>query len=139
VRGSRAFALDSYALLAYLNDEYGGSRVAEIVSGAIVGEHHLLLSLINFGEVLYRVERRLGGEATQRVIQFIDRLPIRLADVDRDLTMSAAHVKASHPMSYADAFVAALALRTGGTILTGDPEFRLVEHLVRIEWLPPNR
>lgn len=131
--------LDSYALLAYLNDENGGSRVAEIIRGAIVGEHHLLLTLITFGEILYRVERRLGGEPAQRVVQVIDRLPIRLADVDRELTMSAAHVKAGHPMSYADAFVVALAFRTGGTILTGDPEFRLVEHLVRIEWLPPIR
>ena len=48
----------------------------------------------------------------------------------------AAHIKAGHAISYADAFAVALAQDRGATILTGDPEFKEVEHLIPIEWLP---
>jgi predicted nucleic acid-binding protein len=45
-------------------------------------------------------------------------------------------VKAHRSVALADAFVVALALAEGGTILTGDPEFHSVEKLVPVEWLP---
>ncbi|MGB9890127.1 MAG: PIN domain-containing protein [Anaerolineae bacterium] len=54
---------------------------------------------------------------------------------DRDLTFAAAHVKAYHSISYADAFAAALARKHDATLVTGDPEFQKVEGLIRIEWL----
>jgi ribonuclease VapC len=38
-------------------------------------------------------------------------------------------------MSYADAFATALAQEFDATILTGDPEFRAVEHLIELHWL----
>jgi len=51
------------------------------------------------------------------------------------MPVSAAHVKAHHPVALAHAFVVALGLAEGGTVLTGDPEFRSVTDLVPIEWL----
>ena len=65
----------------------------------------------------------------------IEHLPIELLDATRNLVLDAAHVKANHALSYADAFVVAIARREGGVILTGDPEFKAVEELVAIEWL----
>jgi predicted nucleic acid-binding protein len=49
--------------------------------------------------------------------------------------LDAAHIKANHALSYADAFAVAAAIRESATILTGDPEFETVESLVKIEWL----
>ena len=51
------------------------------------------------------------------------------------MPVSAAHGKAHHPVALADAFVVALGLAEGGTVLAGDPEFRSVTDLVPIEWL----
>ena len=66
----------------------------------------------------------------------IDQLPIKIIEADRRLALAAAHVKAHYPISYADAFVVALAQQMQAVILTGDPEFSKIEHLVAVEWLP---
>ncbi len=49
--------------------------------------------------------------------------------------LEAAEIKAQHPIAYADAFIVATALREGALIVTGDPDFKKVEHLVSIEWM----
>ncbi|HID86205.1 MAG TPA: hypothetical protein EYP55_02375 [Anaerolineae bacterium] len=46
------------------------------------------------------------------------------------------HIKAHHPIAYADAFAVALSQREDATLVTGDPEPRHVESLITIEWLP---
>ena len=53
--------------------------------------------------------------------------PIELVPVDTDLAWRAAELKAVHPIAYADAFAAALALRAGCPLVTGDPELRVLE------------
>jgi ribonuclease VapC len=50
--------------------------------------------------------------------------------------VTAAHIKARHPVSYADAFAVALAQEYGATVVTGDPEVRAVESLINVDWLP---
>jgi len=39
----------------------------------------------------------------------------------------------------ADAFAAALALRKGATIITGDPELAALKDLLKIDWIGPKR
>lgn len=130
------FVLDSFALLAHFEDEPGGRRVKAILAQAARQRATLILSLINYGEVIYITEREQGIRAAQRVISAIDRLPISIVEVDRRLTLAAAHIKAHHAVSYADAFAIALAQERQATLLTKDPEFQTVESLVSIEWLP---
>lgn len=50
-------------------------------------------------------------------------------------TYAATHLKARHPISYADAFAAALAQLESATLVTGDREFEAVQGVIRIEWL----
>ena len=130
------YVLDSFALLGYLQAEPSHTRVKEVIAKAAEGEAELFLCTINYGEVLYQVERRRGPWAVKRAIAIIDRLPITVVDASCSLTFMAAHIKAGHAISYADAFAVALAQDWGATILTGDPEFKEVEHLIPIEWLP---
>ena len=129
------FILDSYALMAYLGDEPGRARLEELLSAAKDGHCTLLLCMIKFGEILNITERRRGLVMAQSVQALIEDLPIEILDVSRNLILDAAHIKAQHTLSYADAFVVAAAQRKGGTILTGDPEFQTVEELVAVEWL----
>ena len=129
------FLLDSFALLAYLNDEPGGSRVQEILILGKSNKCRLVMSLINLGKVLYITERTRGLPAAQTVQALVESLPLELLDASRDLILDAAHIKASHALSYADAFAVASAIRESATILTGDPEYQSVEDLVKVEWL----
>ena len=132
-----AYVFDSFALLAYLNGETGRERVVEILTRSLAGEMRTLLCSINLGEILDTLERRRGLVQAQRAQALIESLPIIEADATRTLVLEAAHIKALHPISYANAFVAALALREDAIILTGDPEFKSVQSLVRVEWLTP--
>ena len=129
------YLLDSYAILAYLNGEAGGERVREILELARDQQCGLVMSSINLGEVLYIIERGRGLPAAQLVQALIENLPIDLIEVSHDLILVAAHIKASHPLSCADALATATAEQVGATILTGDPEFKSVRDLVKVEWL----
>ena len=65
----------------------------------------------------------------------VEQLPVQILEATRERVLAAAHLKANHALSYADAFVVAAAQEMEATILTGDPEFRTAEGLVRVEWL----
>jgi predicted nucleic acid-binding protein len=129
------YQLDSFALLAYLNDEAGKTRLQELLLLAGNYKCRLLMCQVNLGEALYIAERERGLPAAQSVLALVESLPIELLEASRDLVLDAAHIKAQHALSYADAFAVATAIREQAIILTGDPEFESVEDLVEIEWL----
>lgn len=129
------YLLDSFAVLAYLKGEPSGERVRAILRQAEKGACRALLSVINLGEVAYIIEREKGLKRVQEILALIHHEPLEIIEVSLELTLKAAHIKANHPLSYADAFVVAAAQECLGTILTGDPEFHTVENLVKIEWL----
>jgi ribonuclease VapC len=130
--------LDSFAVLAYLNNEAAAPFVRDLLRQARKGTIELWMSLINYGECVYIVERARGVAASRRCIAIIDQLPILIAEADRTLIFDAAHIKAHHSMSFADAFSAALSKKKGAVLLTGDPEFKSIEKEVSVHWLPSN-
>jgi len=99
------------------------------------GDAEVFLSLINLGEIVYTVERKLGEDTSREVLQDVLTLPIEIAEVTMERVLSAAHIKGRFPISYADAFALALAQEMSATLITGDPEFKRVESLVKIIWL----
>jgi len=133
------YVLDSFAVLAYLEDETGAGRVSAVLESARQNRASVWMSIVNYGEVVYITEREQGLFAAQRAIAAMDQLPMSVVDADRKLTLSAARVKAHHGISYADAFAIALAQAKQAAVLTGDPEFRKVETLVAIDWLPADK
>jgi ribonuclease VapC len=130
-----AYILDSFAFLAYLTDEPAADRIEELIEDARKERCRLVLPLINLGEILYITERRGGINKAQDTLALLQQLPIEILPADEQSVLSAAHIKANHALSYADAFVAAAAQKEGAIILTGDQEFKTVEELVTIEWL----
>ena len=129
------YVLDSFALLAYLQDEPVASRIEKLLEIAHKGKSRLLLSIINLGELLYITERRGGIARAQDALALIRQLPIEILPADEQTVFSAAHIKANHAISYADSFVVAIAMQEDAIILTGDPEFQSVEALIQVEWL----
>lgn len=131
------YVLDSYALLAYLEDERGSGHVKELLEIAQEGKVRLYMCVINLGEVMYIVERERGLPKAQETLARIDELPIAIVNVDRALTIAAAHLKMDCPIAYADCFAAALSLLKNALLITGDPEFRKVkaECNLQVEWL----
>jgi ribonuclease VapC len=56
--------------------------------------------------------------------------------VPNPLIFQAAEYKAEYSIFFADCFALASAIEYKATLVTGDPEFKKVEHLVEIVWLP---
>lgn len=108
-------------MLRYLEGaEPSAGLVAELLD-----EQRPLMSWINLGEVHYVLRRAHGEEAaTETVRDLRDVIDVRLPD--ERLVLDAARLKADHPMAYADAFGASLAIAAIAHLWTGDPEL-LVE------------
>jgi predicted nucleic acid-binding protein len=130
-----AFVLDSFALLAYLQDEPAASRVETLLENAEKEKCRLMISVINLGEILYITERRAGVSKAQDSLALIRQLPIEVLPADEQAVFSAAHIKANHAISYADSFVVAAAVEKDAIVLTNDPEFESAETIVKVEWL----
>jgi predicted nucleic acid-binding protein len=79
------------------------------------------MSWINLGEVSYIIERQAGPDQARRVVRDLRR-QLTMDLPNEALILQAAHLKALHPMAYADAFAVATALTHHATLLTGDPE-----------------
>jgi ribonuclease VapC len=129
------YVLDSYALIAHLENEPAGLPVGKMLKAAKAGKVKLFFSVVNFGEVYYTALRERGVEMAEDVRVLIEQLPLAIEDADRKLTLEAARLKAGHAVAYADCFAAALALQKRAKVVTGDPEFRKFEGLVGIHWL----
>jgi predicted nucleic acid-binding protein len=129
------FVLDTFALLAYLQDETGASRVETLLEKAAKEKCRLCISIINLGEMLYIIERREGVAKTQDALALIRQLPLEILPADEQAVFAAAHIKASHTLSYADAFAVASAIQENAVVVTSDSEFETVASLVAVEWL----
>lgn len=127
--------LDSYALLAFFENEQGADKVADLIRQARDRDKPLLLTAVNWGEVLYIAAKSSGSAAAGKIEEIIDTLPIEIVLVDRAIAKIAAEFKAAKKMSYADCFAAALAKLKKAELVTGDPEFKAIEKEIIICWL----
>jgi predicted nucleic acid-binding protein len=107
----------------------------ELFEKAVESSKPLLMCIVNWGEVYYQVARRFGDAKAQEIEQIIQTLPIKLVEVDKDLTREAARIKATKRMAYADCFAVALARLRKAELYTGDPEFRAAEKDIKVVWL----
>ena len=128
--------LDSFALIAYFRDEADADKVEALLHKAANEREPLHMTEVNYAEVQYIIIRRNGLPAWETVADRLLALPIKFHPVTRELADLAARFKASHPISLADAFCAALAKATDAELVTGDREFKTVEKdLKKIRWL----
>jgi predicted nucleic acid-binding protein len=129
--------LDSWALIAFFEDEPAADEVEKLLVRAEAGSHKLLLSVVNWGEIYYNTMRKVSQEAAEQKAREIAGLTIELVPVETDLHLvrQAAIYKATKKLSYADAFAAALAKVRNAELVTGDQEFKEVEGEIKIGWL----
>ena len=127
--------LDAYSVIAFLEREPGYEQVEKHFEHTSKAGRNLLMCTVNWGEVYYIILRETSPAKAEEARRFLETLPIELVDADIELTRQAAIYKASHKMSYADCFAAALAKAHRATLLTGDKEFKALETEIKIAWL----
>lgn len=128
--------LDSFALLAYLNKETGFEKVRDALANAQKSGIHVLMNEINVGETHYVLFRKRGPEKAEYFLDTIlVGLPIIAIPNKFEYVIDDARIKAEHPLSFCDCFAVATARRENAILITGDQEFKKIEHLVEIDWL----
>lgn len=127
--------LDSHALMVFLEKEPGHERVEQVFVNAVEKDEMLLMTSVNYGEVYYIVLRECGQEKLDETENIIRNLPITILDVDLVLAREAGRIKATKRISYADCFAAALAKVKKGELITGDKEFKIIEDIIKIQWI----
>lgn len=134
-RKAKALVLDSWSVIAYLEDEPSGRQIADLIANAHEEAIPVSMCVVNAGEVWYIIAREISEEDANASIKELRDLRIQFEDVNWELTQEAARFKAKNKMSYADCYAAALARLLKADLVTGDAEFRTIEDQVKIHWV----
>jgi len=121
------FVLDASALLAMLNEEPGGAKVADNIASARIG-------VINYAEVVSHYIRL--GMPERDIDAMLDPLPIQVVPADKALGKIAGRLRgvtAQAGLSLGDRFCLALALRDSLPAWTADKVWKAVEKDVEVD------
>lgn len=129
------FIFDSHALLKFFQREKGYDKVVHLLEDIEKTGVNKYINAINLGEIIYSTKREFGDQKKIEVIANIERLNFTILAIPNNLIFQAAEYKAQFSISYADCFALASAIEHKAIIVTGDPEFKKVEHLVDIIWV----
>lgn len=107
-----------------------------IIDAARAKQTAAYVTTFSLSELLANLERIGGASSAQTAWSRIQKLPFKLTDIDRTLALAAAHIQALYSLEQADPFAAALAERQRAVLVTGNGQYKKVEKLVAIKWLP---
>ena len=122
---SERYTFDSEPLLAFFLNEEGADVVEDFLKQIQSGEAEGYINIINLTEISY-ILSRVSPELAEETERNLRLLGLRVVPVEDDgLWREAAHVKAKHSMSLADAFAVATAETFKSKLVVGsDEEFR---------------
>lgn len=129
------FIFDSHALLKFFQKEKGHEKVLHLLQEIKRAGATKYINAINLGEIIYTTKREFGDQKKIEVLANMERLNFRVLPVPTQLIFQAAEYKAQFSISYADCFALASAVEHKATIVTGDPDFKKVEHVAEIFWI----
>ena len=129
------YVLDSFAVLSLLYGEEGAGEVKQILRQARNGMADVFLHWNNLGEVYYILRKGTPRRKVLEAIALVKALPLHLIEFEEVLWLTAAELKGTFPISYADAFAAATTQVKEAILVTGNPEFEGLEEHLPIHWL----
>ncbi len=129
------YLFDSHAILAFFQDEQGSHEVAGILNHSLKQGIERLLCVVNLGEIIYLTKRRFGNRKKIEILGQVYRLGFRVLSATDEIVFKAAEIKGEYPLSYADCFAVACAMKHQAILVTGDPEFDSVSRLISIHWI----
>ncbi len=129
------YIFDASAVVAYVLDKPGASKVENLLNQAMHQRCEILMSAVNCGEAYGVALREYGPDRARSVFGAIHRLPIRFIEATLQRCCHAAEIKTTYKLYYADSFAAALALENKATLVTSDSDFRRLGHNFPVLWL----
>ncbi len=127
------YVLDTSAIMAVILREEGALDVRDVM----LGTARVMVPFIAMMEIEYKL-LRIKPEVLEESLALINEWPVQTVESTYSWRREAARVKARGRLSFADAWVAALALVTDATLVHKDPEFEGVDGLKMLK-LPYDR
>jgi len=120
-----SYTFDSEAILAFYFAEKGGDIVRDLLERVRSGAAEGYINIINLTEIYY-ILHRLSPELAEKKTGNLRLHGLKIIPVeDNGLWREAAHVKAEHSLSLADAFAVATAEAFKSKLVVGsDKEFK---------------
>jgi predicted nucleic acid-binding protein len=129
------YIFDSHALLKFFQKEKGYEKIIRLLEEIRKTGAQKYINAINLGEIIYSTKKEFGDQKKVEVLANIERLNFTIIPVPNKLIFQAAEFKAQYSISYADCFILASALEYNAVVVTGDPEFKKVQHLLEVFWV----
>lgn len=129
------YVLDASALLRYLDDEPGAARVEQLLNQARTTSAALLISAVNWGEVVYVLMRKLNRTDAAVILRKLRSLPLTVVPVTDVDAEQAATFKTLYSLPYTDSFAAALSATSKATLVTADFDLKSCGSVVKVEFL----
>jgi ribonuclease VapC len=126
--------LDTYALIAFFEDEPGAGFVRNLLLEAISGNLKLVMCVVNLGEFWYVIARTVSPSQADALLEEVRGMSIEIVAADWDLTYQAANFKSKGSLSYADCYTALGKLHQA-EVVSGDPEFQKLMGEITIAWV----
>ena len=132
---TKALILDSWAVIAFFEDEPAGKKIANLIADAHENGIPVYMMVVNVGEVWYITAREISETTANNIVKELSDLRIEFVDADWEITQEAARFKSKNRMSYADCYAAALTRSKKGILVTGDSEFKTIDGQIDIQWV----
>jgi len=129
---SEIFLLDTSAILAFMEKEAGDERVKSILKNETV-----FIPWPALAEMFYITCRERGEDVAELRYAMLKRSGARLLWLANEaILVTAGKIKAFHPVSFADAIIAAYAVHSNAILVHKDPELEFLANQVEMEILP---
>lgn len=126
------FLIDTSALMALIEDEAGADQVEQIIT-----EENALLPWPVLLELYYITRQEHGQAEADRRYAMATRLGAEvLWQMDEPLLLTAAQLKTRYRISFADALIAAFAVREKAALVHKDPEYDVLDGFIPLVRLP---
>lgn len=134
------YVLDTSALITILGREPGVETILEILDAASDPADRsvdtapsevtrVFLPFMALMELEYLSRQRLGDEEARRVCDLVKAWPVELVESSEEWRREAARIKASFPLSVADAWISSLATMMDAELAHKDPEYDAITGL----------
>jgi predicted nucleic acid-binding protein len=131
----KEYVLDANALVRFFRRTPGFITVRGLIQQAKEGRAHLAMTVVNLGESLYVLARYFGKDEAAKCIESA-RDAIAMISIGENQALDAAMLRFHYKLGLADCFAAELAMRSGATLVTADPDFAKLGKKLKILALP---
>jgi len=134
----KEYVLDANALVRLFRNQAGAAKIQELLIQTDKKLVSLQISNVNLAEVLYVYARYSTLDEARKAIRKVQGL-VEFVSPDIEQALAAAELRYRYKLGLADCFAAELAMRTGATLVTADPEFAKLGKQLKVLALPRHK